>query len=147
MKRREAENGMSLVEVLVSLGVMSFIALSVMTMVTTAVHLNKMSEERSIATTLAVERISQMKSMDFQSAANYTRYVLPSETAAAGPPQTFTGGYGSIPDFPDHRRTVELSYNTPVAGVLKVEVSVFWQHVNQPERNHTMIEFLHPDLE
>ena len=29
----------------------------------------------------------------------------------------------------------------------KVEVSVFWQHINQPERSHTMIEFLHPDFE
>lgn len=142
-----SERGLSLVEVLVSLGVLSFLALSVMTMVTTAIHLNKLSQERSVATTLAAERIHQMKSMDFRSAANYAEYALPGETVGAGPPQTFTTAYGGIPDYPDHRRTVELTYDTPVAGVLKVEVSVFWEHINQPERSHTMIEFLHPELQ
>ena len=83
MVQRGNEHGLSFVEVLVSLAVLSFIALSVMTMVTTAVHLNKLSEERSIATALAAERIQQMKALDYQSAANYTNYSVPGETAAA----------------------------------------------------------------
>lgn len=150
MQRRDHNNpeaGLSFVEVLVSLAVLSFIAVSVMTMATTAVHLNKLSEERSVATTLAAQRIQQIRSQEFHNAANFALYALPIETSNAGPPLSFASGYGTIAEHPHHRRTVELTYDSPIAGMLKVEVTVFWTHTNQGERSHTMIEFLHPDLE
>ena len=141
------DDGMSLIEVVISLGVLAFIALGVTTMVTTALHLSKLGQERSIATSLAAERVQQVASMRYQVVANYQRYALPEETAAAGPPPTFTTAYGGIVGYPHCRRVVELSYDTPSAGMLKVKVSVFWRHVGQPERGHTMIEFLHPGLD
>ena len=58
-----------------------------------------------------------------------------------------TADYGNITGYPDYRRVVTLTYNTPVAGMLKVESTVSWQNVHQGEKSHVMISYLHPDLE
>ncbi len=147
IETRRSQSGMTLMELVVSMGVLSFIALSVATMVSTSVHLDKMAQERSVATSLAAERMMQMTSLPFQLPANYTQYQLAEETAAAGPPQTFTTAYGSIPEYPEYRRVVTLNYDTPTAGLLSVEVAVYWTHVGGSEREHRMIEFLNPSLE
>lgn len=140
------ERGMSLVEIMVSLAILSFLALSMISMFSSAAHLDKLAQERSVATSLASERIMQISSQPFASAANYTRYKRPEETAAAGPPATLTTGYGAIPDYPDYKRVVQLTYNVPTAGMLKVKTTVTWDHIGQGERSHEMITFIKQGL-
>jgi len=139
--------GLTLIEIMVALGVLAFVALSLISMLTTSMHLNKLAQERSIATALASERIQQLSSMDYQAAADYLNYQLAEETADTGPPLSFTADYGLVPDYPEYKRVVELRYDTPYAGMLTVETTVSWNHLTQGERDHVMITFLHPGLE
>jgi len=139
--------GLTLVEVLVSLAVLAFISLSVMSMLSSSLHLDKLAQERSVATSLASERLGQITAMEYQPIADFANYALPEETAAAGPPPTLTSDYGQIPDYPDYRRVVELRFDAPVAGMLTIRSSVSWRHVSQGERTHTLITFVHPSLE
>jgi type II secretory pathway pseudopilin PulG len=138
---------MTMVEVVVSLGILAFIALSVMTMLTTSLHLNKLASERSIATALASERIQQVTSMQYQQLADVKEYLSAEESADDGPPIIFTADYGDISEFPRYKRTLELNYDTPVAGVLTIKATVSWTHIGQGERSHTMVAYLHPGLE
>jgi len=139
--------GLTLVEILVGLALLAFVALSLIAMLTTSIHLSKLAQERSVATALASDRIQQITSLPYQVPANYLRYQRSEETALAGPPITFTTDYGSIPEYPDYRRVVQIEYDTPVAGMMSVETTISWQHVGQIERSHVMVTFLHPGLE
>ena len=141
------DRGMTLIEVLGALAILAFVSLGIMTMLSTSLHLDAIAKERSIATSLVSERIQRLSSMNMQTALTYANYRLPEETADAGPPQTFTTGYGNIPGYPKFKRVVELTYDVPTSGMLKVKTTVSWQHVNRKERGHEMIVFLHPFLE
>ena len=150
MHRRDdsaLQKGMTLIEVLVSLVILAFAALGITTMVTMALHMDALAKERSIATSLASERAQRLASLPMQAAANYARYRLPEETATASPTRKLTAGYGTIPGYSNFKRVVELNYDVPTAGMLSVKTTVSWKHINQMERNHTMIVFLHPGLE
>ena len=142
-----SEGGMTLIEVLVALAIMGFVSLAIMNMISLSLHLDGIAKERSIATSLASARIQRLASMPLQTAADYTNYLLPEETAVAGPPQTFTTDYGDVPGHPKFKRVVELTYDVPTSGMLKVKTTISWQHINRKETSHEMIVFLHPFLE
>ena len=142
-----SEGGMTLIEVLVALAIMGFVSLAIMNMISLSLHLDGIAKERSIATSLASARIQRLTSMPLQISADYANYLLPEETAAAGPPQTFTTDYGDVPGYPKFKRVVELGYDVPTSGMLSVKTTVSWQHINRKETDHKMIVFLHPFLE
>lgn len=146
-RRHSKETGLTIVELIVSLGILSFIALSVTTMVTTSMHLDKLAQERSIATSLSSERIMQITSRPFKVVGDVADYALPEETVLAGPPPVFRTDYGVIPDYPDYARSVTFRYDVPVAGMMTLEVNVFWTHATGEQRSHTMIEIIEPGLE
>ena len=137
---------MSLVEALVAIAVLSMISVSVLGLVITTLHLDKLARDRSVATSLARGRVEMITAQDFEVAADYADYQLPEETATTTPP-TLTSDYGTIPDYPDFKRVVVLRYDTPVTGMLTVEATVSWQHLNSGEKTHEMITYLHPQLE
>ena len=62
---------MTLVEVLVGLAILAFVALGVMSFLATVMKQNQLALQRSVATGLASERIQQITSMPFQTIANY----------------------------------------------------------------------------
>lgn len=140
------ERGLSLIEIMVSLAVMSFLALGMISMFSTSSHLTKLAQERSIATSLAAERLMQIDAQPFFQIADCANYGLPEETFAAGPPATLTADYGAVPDYADYRRVVELTYDSPTAGMLKVKATVTWDHIGQGERSHEMITFINQGL-
>jgi len=137
---------MTLVEVLVSMVVLAVISLSLISALTMAMNLGKLARQRSVATTLASARVQQILSTPFQTAANFARYKLPEETAAAGPPIVLAADYGQIPDFPDFKRVVVLTYDVPIAGLLTVESTISWQQTVEGERSHQMVAYLDPGL-
>ena len=142
-----SERGMTLIEVLIALAILGFVSLAIMNMISLSLHLDGIAKERSIATSLASARIQRLASMPLQIAADYTNYLLPEETATAGPPQTFTTDYGDVPGYPKFKRVVELGYDVPTSGMLSVKTTVSWQHINRKETSHEMIVFLHPFIE
>ena len=138
---------MTLVEVLVSVALLGLVAVGLMTLLVTSIRQNKLAEMRSIATGLAGERTQQILSHAYMPSATYTEYKLPEETAAAGPPQTFTTNYGAIPSHSEFSRVVTLTYNSPVAGMLRVQTAVSWVDRRQGTKTHTMVTYVHPKLE
>ena len=48
--------------------------------------------------------------------------------------------------LPDVEFWIDAGLREPLPGMLTVKTTVWWRHVGQPERSHTMITFLHPGL-
>lgn len=146
-ERTPRESGMTLIEVMVSLALLGLVAVGIMTMLVASIRQNKLAEMRSIATGLAAERLQQIVSHPFMGASSYTEYQLPEETAAAGPPSTFTTNYGAVPSHPEFSRVVTLTYNSPVAGMLRVQTTVSWVDRRQGTKTHAIVTYVHPKLE
>jgi hypothetical protein len=123
------------------------VAVGIMTLLVASIRQNKLAEMRSIATGLASERIQEIVSHPFMASTDYLEYKLPEETAAAGPPSTFTSNYGSIPSHPEFSRVVTLTYNSPVAGMLRVQTTVSWVDRRQGTKTHMIVTYVHPKME
>jgi len=141
------ERGLTLIETLVSLLLLAFVALGSASLLAATLHQNKLAQKRSLATHLAAERIEHLTSQRYESSTNYLAYGLPGEVADAGPPITFTASYGSIVGHPEFRRVVTLNYGVPVPGMLQVVSEVYWNDLNQGEKRHVVTTFVHPGLE
>jgi type II secretory pathway pseudopilin PulG len=144
---RPAERGLTLVETLVTVLLLAFVVLGGAATLGQVLHQNKLARHRSLATYLAAERIDQLTSQRYHDSAEVAEYQLAGETLAAGPPATLTADYGSLPDFPEFRRVLTLSYDVPVAGMLQVSAEVFWRDLQQGEKSHELISYIHPSLE
>jgi prepilin-type N-terminal cleavage/methylation domain-containing protein len=146
-KPTHREAGLTLIEVIAAIALLGLVAVGIATMLIASIRQNKLAEMRSIATGLAAERMQQIASLPFMGSANYTEYRLAEETAVAGPPATLTTGYGGIPAHPEFSRVVTLTYNSPVAGMLRVQTTVSWVDRQQGTKSHVIVTYLHPRLE
>ena len=144
---RGTEQGVTLVEMMVTVVLLGAVILGSASLLTQVLHQNKLARQRSLATYLAAERIDQITSLEFNTAADYLHYQLPGETAVAGPPMTLTSAYGTIPDYPEYRRVVTLNYDVPTAGMLQITSEVFWENMQQGEKSHELNTYVHPRLE
>jgi prepilin-type N-terminal cleavage/methylation domain-containing protein len=144
---RATERGVTLVEMMVTVVLLGAVILGSAALLTQVLHQNKLARQRSLATYLAAERIDQITSLEFNTAADYLHYQLPGETASAGPPITLTSDYGTIPDYPEYRRVVTLNYDVPTAGMLQITSEVFWINSQQGEKSHELNTYVHPRLE
>ena len=144
---RSNQQGLTLIEMLVAILLLAFVALGSASLLTVTVHQNELARKRSLATNLAAERIEQLTSQSYEPFASYQDYELSGEVTDAGPPITFTADFGSIPGYPQYRRVMTLRYNVPSAGMLQVTTEVAWHDLKQGEKQHTMITFVHPGLE
>lgn len=138
---------MSLVEVLVGLALLAFVALGSMSLLALSMRQTSTAGHRTVATNLAADRMDKLASHPFRSAAEYLDYQLPEETASAGPPATLTTDYGVISGYPGFRRVVTLDYGVPVTGMLRVETEVSWQELHAGQKTHALITYFHPELE
>jgi prepilin-type N-terminal cleavage/methylation domain-containing protein len=146
--RQRRKRGFSLVETIVGMGLLGLVSLGIMTFLGTSIRLNGLAVQRSIATGLASDRVHKLTGRTYQGEDNWADYLQGEETGSgASPTFLLTADYGEIVGYPDYRRVVTLTYNAPVAGMLLVESSVFWQNVHQGEKSHTMLAYVHPDLE
>lgn len=145
--RRAGEQGLTMIEMLVSMLLLSFVALGAVSLLSATLHQNKLARYRSLATHLAAERIEQLTSQRWASAADYLNYQMDGEVVDAGPPITFTADYGTIDGHPEFRRILTLSYDTPFAGILYVVAEATWEDLLQGEKRHTMTTYVHPGLE
>ena len=146
-RQRQPGRGLTLIEVLLSLLLLSFVVLGSISLLTVASRQTKLAKNRSIATSLAAERLDHLTSLTYHAADDYGDYGIPGETGAAGPPATLTANYGDITGFPEFRRRVTLTYDSPTAGLMAAKVEVFWQDQQQGEKQHTLLTFVHRELE
>lgn len=94
------------------MGVLSVALLGMAVMVVTVIHGNQFSKELTTATILAQDKIEEMQLLKYKgiSATN----------------TTFQETYHSITNYPKYKRVTAIEVGTPVSGMKKVTVSVFW---------------------
>jgi type II secretory pathway pseudopilin PulG len=137
---------MTLVEVLVAMLVLSAVVVSSVSVLTLTLRQNETARVRSIATSIAAERIEQLTTMRWRVASEAAQYALTEETVTAGPPVVLTADYGTIPGYPEFRRVATLTYDVPSGGMLQLVVEVSWSDLQQGEKSHSLTTFLHPNL-
>lgn len=140
------QKGMTLIEVLVAMLVLSVVSLSSVTVLTLAMRETEKARVRSMATSVATQRMEELTVMRYRGSTEAGEYLLPDETLAAGPPILLEADYNDINGFPEFRRVVTLSYDVPTAGMIQVAVEVFWEDLRQGEKSHHVTTFIHPSL-
>ncbi|MEM7245314.1 MAG: hypothetical protein AAF533_08215 [Acidobacteriota bacterium] len=168
-QRTEAELGFTMIEVLVGLALLAGITLGIMAFVDASIRLNKLALQRSIATGLCVERIEALQAERFHPELDgdgdttpdvTAGYQLPGETTsissrdvteapALGTVWThqYVAAAGTIPGYEEYSRTTRLTYGYPLAAIMRAEVTVTWTNLNQGEKSHQLVTFLHPSIE
>ena len=139
------ERGVTIVEMLVAVMLLAFVALGAVSLLITVLHQNKLASHRSLATHLASERIELLTSQRWS--ATGAEYQIPGEVMDTGPPVILTSDYGTLDGYPEFRRVLTLNYGAPYAGMLHVTAEVTWNDLLQGEKRHTMTTFVHPGLE
>lgn len=110
--KRKCSRGFSLVEALVATAFIGVISIAVITAQAGHTHMVDTSRKRTIATQLAEEAMESAIAMRFDDLAALD---LREE------------GYGEIPNFPDFRRTMDVTIDPTNSDLVEVTVTVFWR--------------------
>jgi len=100
-------SGFTLVELLVAIVILSVGLLGMATLTGSIIRNNKLSNDLTTATTLAQDKLEDIR------AAGYASAVSETKTACATP-------------FSGYQREVTVSDNTPATGMKQVTVKVYW---------------------
>ena len=144
---RYSEQGLTFLEVLVALVILAFVLLGSANLMILTMHENDIAGKRSLATSLAAERIEMLTSGSYHIEPSFGSYIIPGEVSVTGPPHRLVAGYGDIPNHPGFRRALTLSYGVPNAGILKATAEVFWVDLVQGEKRHKITTLIHPGHE
>ena len=104
--------GTSLLEVLIAMGLVSFILLGFAGFSTVAIKGSAFSQKMTTAVTLAHDTLEEIRRVGY-------RATLLGEDSQ-------TESYGSIPNEPLFQKTVVTKANTPVPGLQTVIVKITW---------------------
>ena len=114
MKGRQAgtclmqkQEGFTLIELMIAIVILSVGLLGMATLTGSIVQKNKFSNDLTAATTLAQDKLEDVRANGYASAVSETK------TACATP-------------FSEYQREVTVSNNTPAAGMKQVTVKVYW---------------------
>ena len=120
--------GFTLVEVLMALTIISIGLLGTAVLTMTIMQSNKSSSEVTIASTLAHDKLEEIRNEGFSTA------------PAVGDPDQ-DSGYGTISGYPSFRRVVSSAGvgALPAADTKAVTVSVFWNNDNRSISLNTII--------
>jgi type IV pilus assembly protein PilV len=102
--------GFTLIEVMIGMVILTIISLGLASLTVSTIRGNAFSQRLTTATTLAQDRLEQIKRLGYGNAAT-----------AVG-----TEAYGTIASFTGFRRVTEVATNTPVTNVTTVTVTVYW---------------------
>ena len=102
-----ADKGFTLIELMVAILVLSVGLLGMATLTGSIISKNKLSNELTTATTLAQDKMGEIRASGYASAASETK------TTCASP-------------FSEYSREVIVNNNTPSSGMKKVTVKVYW---------------------
>ncbi len=122
-------SGFTLIEVMIATMLLAVGLLGTAGMLTSTTRALSGSANRSIATTLAKERLEHIEHAEYATvtAANY-----PAES------------YQSMADFAQFQRTVTIALNTPVATTKVVTVTVSWRDPSNTVRTATVSAIITP---
>lgn len=100
--------GFTLVEILIAIVILTIGTLGVATLTVSIIRGNAFSNRLTTATTLAQDRMEQLKKLGFAGSA------------------ALTENYGNITDFAPYKRVTTVFASTPATGMITVTVTVFW---------------------
>ena len=112
MTRRRYTKGFTLIEIMVAVTLLSIGLLGMAGLTVGVMRSNSLSSEVTTATTLAQDRMEEIKRMDYGDV-----------TEANLPPEGYNGG---IQGYPLYRRDTDIDPNTPDPGMKTVTITVFW---------------------
>lgn len=108
----ENPGGFTLIEILVAIIVLSIGLLGMATLTGTIIHGNKLSNDLTTATTLAQDKIEELRSGGYDG--------LPSSD------NTDPEDYGDITGYPEYKRKTKTEVDEPATNMKTVTVTVFW---------------------
>jgi type IV pilus assembly protein PilV len=100
-------NGFTLIEMLIAIVILAVGLLSMATLTGAIIQKNKLSNDLTAATTLAQDKLEDIRANGYASAVSETK------TACTG-------------DFSEYQREVTVNNDTPAAGMKQVTVKVYW---------------------
>ena len=103
----QKQEGFTLIELMIAIVILSVGLLGMATLTGSIVQKNKFSNDLTAATTLAQDKLEDVRANGYASAVSETK------TACATP-------------FSEYQREVTVSNNTPAAGMKQVTVKVYW---------------------
>ncbi|MGR3319088.1 MAG: type IV pilus modification PilV family protein [Candidatus Anammoxibacter sp.] len=110
-------NGFTLIEILLAIAVISIGMFAIMSSITAVMKGNAHSRKSTIATTLAMDKIEDLKRLGYNT--------------VKGWPQTNIEGYGidtanGESGYLSHKRVTTIFPDTPAANMLTGSITVFW---------------------
>ena len=104
---KKSQKGFTLIELLIAIVILSVGLLGMATLTGSIVQKNKFSNDLTSATTLAQDKLEDIRANGYASAVSETK------TACTG-------------DFSEYQREVTVSNDTPASGMKQVTVTVYW---------------------
>jgi type IV pilus assembly protein PilV len=105
------KNGFTLIEVMIAVIIIAIGTLGAASLTVSVIHGNAFSKRITTATTLAQDRIEDIKRLAYKNA-----------NLLEG-----TENYGSILNYEGYKRVTSISNNSPILGMKTVNVKVYWK--------------------
>ena len=116
-------NGFTLIEILIATVIITVASLGVVSLTIGIIRGNSFSKRLTIATTLAQDRLENVKRLGYSNAGT-----------AAG-----TENYGTIANYAGYKRVTSVADNTPDSNIKTIEVKVYWESDKSPATIRTII--------
>lgn len=113
--KKNNNEGFSLIEIMVSLVVISIGLLGTAALITGIIKGNQASKKITIATTLAMDRVEYLASLSYSNL-----------------PSSGTEDYGDIADYPNFKRETETSNNYPDTNMKLINIKVYKKGSTNP---------------
>jgi type IV pilus assembly protein PilV len=103
-------NGFTLIEILIATVIITIASIGIATLTVGVMHGNSFSQRLTTATTLAQDRLEQVK-----------RISYPNAGTIAG-----TENYGNIANYTGYKRVTSVTNDTPASNMKTITVIVYW---------------------
>jgi len=131
LMRKLNNRGYSLIEVFIAMVVLSIVLLGMAGLINITVTINRNSAEKTVAITLAQDKMEEMISKG---------YVNLSSTN-----QTVTEAYGAMANYLSYSRVTDIKMNKPDTDMKLITVDVYWNNDNRWLRLQSIVSNTNPD--
>lgn len=118
---KKNDNGFTLIEVLVAIVILSVGLLGMASLTIGIINGNKLSNDLTMATTLAQDRMEDIRRLGYSGTSATTT--------------TTTENYNSITGYEAYKRETETTVNSPVTGMKTITVTVYWKDSDQTDHS------------
>lgn len=131
MDKPNNNQGYSLIEVFIAMGILSIVLLGMAGLINITVAINRNSAEKTVAITLSQDKMEEM----------ITKGYL--DLPAAN--QTVTEDYGTITNYLSYKRITDIKINKPDTNIKLITVDTYWNNDARRVRFQSLISNTVPD--